>query len=131
MLGVLYVLLYLTNPLTAAFGRGDVEQALARIARWPLPLRIYVALTSGAVEETLYRGYAVERLAAWTGRRWLAGALATLAFGAAHLPFWGVGNAVVADLAFGAVMTVFYLWRRDLVANASAHTVLLWTSLVQ
>lgn len=60
-------------------------------------------LTSGAVEEVLYRGHAVERLATVTGRLPLGGLLATVAFGAARTPFLGA-------------------WSRDLFANAAAHT---------
>jgi membrane protease YdiL (CAAX protease family) len=45
-----------------------------------------------------------------------------LAFGLAHVPAWGLGVALGADLPFGIVMTLFYLWRRDLLANILAHS---------
>ncbi len=53
---------------------------------------------------------------------WLAGLVAVIAFGLAHIPFWGIGPALGADLPFGLVMTLFYLWRRDLIANCIAHS---------
>jgi membrane protease YdiL (CAAX protease family) len=89
-----------------------------------------VGVTGGAIEETLYRGYAIERLATITGRRWLGGAISAVAFGLAHVPGWGIGFALAADLPFGIVMTLFYLWRRDLVANILAHSTVLVVSLL-
>jgi membrane protease YdiL (CAAX protease family) len=125
VLVVQHVLPLLTTPLMKALARGDFQPGLETIARQPLWWRVCVAVTSGPIEEILYRGYAVERLATLTGRLSLGGLIATLAFAAAHIPFWGVGPAVAADLPFGGIMVAFYLWRRDLGANAAAHAALL------
>ena len=95
---------------------------VARLAALPAWFRVFLGATSGVVEETLYRGYAIERLAAIAGRRWLGAALAALAFGLAHIPAWGVGYALAADLPAGIVLVLFYLWRRDLIANMLAHS---------
>ena len=35
---------------------------------------------------------------------------------------WGLAFSLVADLPFGIVMTAFYLWRRDLLANIIVHS---------
>ena len=70
----------------------------------------------------MYRGYAVERLVSVMDNYWLAGLVAVIAFGLARIPFWGIGPALGADLPFGLVMTLFYLWRRDLIANCIAHS---------
>ena len=113
-----------------ALDLGGFESGIGAIGRLPVGLRVFVAVTSGIVEETLYRGYAVERLAAMTGRQWVGGLLAVAAFSASNIPFWGIGPALGADLPFGAVMTGFYLWRRDLFANASAHSLLLLVSML-
>jgi uncharacterized protein len=78
--------------------------------------------TGGVVEEVLYRGYAVERLGTITGRPWVGGVISVFAFGLAHVPGWGVPFALAADLPFGLLMTMFYLWRRDLPANILAHS---------
>jgi len=78
----------------------------------------------------LYRGYAVERLVSVMDNYWLAGLVAVIAFGLAHIPFWGIGPALGADLPFGLVMTLFYLWRRDLIANCIAHSGALVVSLL-
>jgi membrane protease YdiL (CAAX protease family) len=118
----LYVLPLATTPLIKLLGTEGLDAGLQRLAALPAWFRVFVGVTGGAVEELLYRGFAVERLAAMTGRRWLAGTLAALAFGFAHVPAWGLAFSLVADLPFGILMTAFYLWRRDLLANVLAHS---------
>jgi len=112
----------LTAPLVKLWGASGRDAGVAMIASWPAWFRLFVAVTSGIVEETLYRGYAVERLIAVTGRTWLGAALAMLAFGVAHIPAWGAGFALTNDLAAGIVLVLVYIWRRDLIANILAHT---------
>jgi membrane protease YdiL (CAAX protease family) len=129
-LATLYLLPPLTAPLVEAAGREGLDAGLARLAAWPAWFRVFVGATSGLVEETLYRGYAVERLAWITGRRWLGATIAAIAFALAHVPAWGLGFALAADLPFGIVMTLFYLWRRDLAASAIAHSTGLVVSLL-
>ena len=87
----------------------------------PIWFRVIAGFTGGMVEEVLYRGYAIERLAVLTGKRWVAASVSAGIFGLAHIPLWGVAFSLGADLPFGIVMTIFYLWRRDLVANMMAH----------
>jgi membrane protease YdiL (CAAX protease family) len=126
----LYVLPFLTGRLVHVIGLGGFEPGLSRLVSLPVWFRIFVAITSGTVEEILYRGYAVERLASLMGNYLLAGLTVVIAFGLAHIPFWGIGPALGADLPFGLVMTMFYLWRRDLVANCIAHSLALVVSLL-
>jgi membrane protease YdiL (CAAX protease family) len=128
-LGTLYLLPILTDPLKDAVGV-NVQSRVNRLMSLPTWLRVVLAVSGGAIEETLYRGYAIERLATLTGRRWAAGGIAAIAFGLAHAPAWGIGFALTADLPFGTVMTLFYLWRRDLLANALAHSGCLLVALV-
>lgn len=105
----------------AAQGEG-VEEGIRQLAALPPWFRLFIGVTSGTVEELLYRGYAVERLAALTGRRSVGAGLATLGFAVAHVPAWGLNVALIGDLLFGILMTAFYLCRRDLVANMVAHS---------
>ena len=126
---IVYVLPALTAPLRAALHADAPAATLARLAAIPLWFRVVIAISGGIVEETLYRGYAIERLAALIGSPWLAGAISALVFGLAHAPAWGWRFALAADLPFGAVMTAFYLWRRDLAGNILVHSALLVVSL--
>jgi membrane protease YdiL (CAAX protease family) len=73
------------------------------------------------VEELFYRGYIIERLEQLGLNRYIAGLIPLLIFGFAHGTN-GWANIVLA-LALGAVLTLVYLWRRDLVANMIGHFV--------
>jgi uncharacterized protein len=72
------------------------------------------------VEELCYRGYAIERLTELTGSRAFGALLSLLAFSFAHLPFWGITYALFI-LAASAVLTLAYVWQRDLAANMIGH----------
>ena len=120
--GLLQVMPIVTAPLVELAGPDAARAGIERLLRVPLWFRLVLGVSGGIVEETLYRGYAIERLAMITGRRWLGAAISALAFTAAHIPAWGVAFTLAADLPFSIVMTVFYLLRRDLVANALAHS---------
>jgi uncharacterized protein len=119
-----------TAPLVKAFGQAGANAGVATLAMLPTWFRLFLATTSGIVEETLYRGYAVERFAAVTGRQWLGATIATAAFTAAHIPFWGIQFALVADLPVGILLVLSYLWRRDLVANMLSHSTWLVVALL-
>jgi membrane protease YdiL (CAAX protease family) len=90
---------------------------LVGVPRWFL---VFAAITAGVVEETLFRGYALERIGELTGSYSVAGITTLTIFALVHLPFWGWGT-VVALLISGAVGTAFYVWRHDLLALVVAH----------
>ncbi len=78
-----------------------------------------IVLRAGVVEEFLYRGYAITRLEALgLGRSWSV-AIPLGIFSVAH---WTGGWAnIVIVLALGSILSGFYVWRRDLVANMIGH----------
>ncbi len=106
-----FVLVRLTN-----YGHNNAALAFAKLPMWLIALIVFRA---GIVEELFYRGYAIERLEALGLSRVGAAAVPLAIFALAH---WtgGWGNIVIA-LVLGAVLTGFYLWRRDLVANMIGH----------
>jgi membrane protease YdiL (CAAX protease family) len=97
------------------YGAG-MEKALAL----PVWFRVVAVVTAGIVEETLFRGYAVTRLARLTGSLWLAAVLSASVFAALHFPVWGAGP-VFHFLIGGVAATAFFIWRRDLLAMIIAH----------
>jgi membrane protease YdiL (CAAX protease family) len=117
-----YVLAPLTAPLQKALGTEGMQAGIDQLAAMPPWFRVVVGLTGGMIEEIFYRGYAIERLATITGRAWLGGLISAVIFALSHVPVWGLGFALAADLPFGLLMTAFYLWRRDLLANILAHS---------
>jgi membrane protease YdiL (CAAX protease family) len=109
-----FVLLALPSALS-----GDGEATKDLISQ-PLALRIFTGVTAGATEEFLFRAYAMERARIFIKNRWLAALLVIVAFGLAHVPFWGWAGAVKPTL-MGLAFTLLYMWRRNYALNAGAH----------
>jgi membrane protease YdiL (CAAX protease family) len=84
-----------------------------------IAVTLLTVLRAGISEEIFYRGFGVERLQSLTGSKWIAAAVVVLCFAAFHYR-QGVPGVVLA-LALGAVLTAFYLWKRDLLAAIIAH----------
>jgi membrane protease YdiL (CAAX protease family) len=85
----------------------------------PLWATAIVVLRAGIVEEVCYRGFAIERIQALSGSRWIAGAVSLIAFASFHYR-QGLAGIIVA-LILGAILTGFYVWRRNLAANITGH----------
>jgi uncharacterized protein len=98
------------------YGHGPGAAAFEKLPLWLITL---IVLRAGVVEELFYRGYTIERLEGLgMGRRW-AVAIPLVIFSIGHLS-GGWANVLIA-LALGAILSAFYLWRRDLVANMIGH----------
>jgi membrane protease YdiL (CAAX protease family) len=98
------------------YGNGPGSAAFEKLPLWLITLIVFRA---GVVEELFYRGYAIERLQlVGLGRFW-AVAIPLVIFSLGH---WtgGAANILIA-FAAGLILTGFYLWRRDLVANMIGH----------
>lgn len=103
-----------------ALGLPMNESQMAAVKSMPLWFRFLLILRAAVFEEIYYRGFAIERLAEITGLRWLASLISILAFTLAHLGYWGRAHLIVAAFG-GVVLTVLYLFRRDLNTNMIAH----------
>ena len=68
---------------------GSFETGLTKLISLPIWYLVLAIAVGGIVEEGLYRGYATERLSLLTGSYWIGSILALIAFGLAHIPFWG------------------------------------------
>lgn len=101
-------------------GGQDFSAGLARLQQLPTAYLVATIIIVGAAEEMLYRGYAIERLADLTGSYGLAGMVSVAAFFLAHVPLWGWAAASTTIFS-GAVLTLIYLWRRDVVTLSLAH----------
>ncbi len=102
----LIMVLGLHQPPQAAFVPGPALLSL-------------VMLRAGVVEETLYRGYAFERLLSVTGSRVAAGLIPLVAFSLAH--YSGGLRGILIAFVLGGVLTVAYARWRNLGANIIAH----------
>ena len=91
----------------------------AAIERFPLWLVTLIVIRAGFVEELFYRGYAIERLQTLGMPRLISAGIPLAIFSLMHLSGGQVG--VLLAFALGGILTAFYLWRHDLVANILAH----------
>ena len=100
------------------YGQGPGSAAFNRNPVW---LATLLMVRAGVVEELFFRGYAIERMEALGCGPFLSAAIPLPIFALSH---WtgGLPNVLIA-LAGGAVLTIFYMWRRDLVANMIGHGV--------
>ena len=98
------------------YGHGPGSAAFDKLPLWLITAIVFRA---GMVEELFYRGYAIERLRLiGLGRFWSV-AIPLVIFSLGH---WtgGAANILIA-FAAALILTGFYLWRRDLVANMIGH----------
>jgi membrane protease YdiL (CAAX protease family) len=104
-------LAYLTG-----YGHGPGSAAFEKLPLWLITLIVFRA---GVVEELFYRGYAIERLRMiGLGPFWSV-TIPLVIFSLGH---WSGGAAnILIAFAAGMILTGFYLWRRDLVANMIGH----------
>jgi membrane protease YdiL (CAAX protease family) len=109
--GVVGGLAYLTG-----YGHGPGSAAFEKLPLWLITL---IVLRAGVVEELFYRGYAIERLRMiGLGPFWSV-TIPLVIFSLGH---WSGGPAnILIAFAAGIILTGFYLWRRDLVANMIGH----------
>lgn len=85
----------------------------------PLWFGTLIALVAGIVEETFFRGYAMERIKTLTGSTLLAWLLPLGVFASLHLYLGWAG--VLNAFCMGLVMAALYWWRRDLLGNMISH----------
>ena len=101
-------------------GLSGFAQGMTSVMVFPLWYRTIAVLGAAIVEEFLFRGYTVTRLARLTGSTWSAAAIALVGFSALHGPMWGLGF-VVEGLVSGTAMMAFFVWKKDLMAMMVAH----------
>jgi|SRR5215831_6011308 len=96
---------------------------LGEIATVPVSLRAALIVTAGICEEFIYRGFAIEALTLLTGKRWLSAVLAWAFFTVGHAPLYDLSTALIIPGTLGAVLTVLYLWRRNLASCILMHVI--------
>lgn len=123
LLGVIVIFLFpVAGMLIKALELPNPQSNFANLVALPLWARIATLITAGVTEEILFRGYPISRLEAATGSTLLAAAIPFVVFVILHLPSWGPAHLIFVSMA-AFVLTVSYLWRRDLWTNIIAHIV--------
>jgi uncharacterized protein len=106
-----------------AFVRLGITQdraTLTSLASRPVPIIILLAAMAAIAEEIIFRSVLITELEAATGMRWLAGLVSLVVFAAAHAGGWGPWQVIFAAVP-GLVLTLFFLWKRDLWICILAH----------
>ena len=100
----------------------QVTQVMNQMLAKPRWWRLTLILRGAIAEEILFRGYAIERLRDLTGSVGIAGILSCIVFALEHLGFWSWGHVLIAGFA-GIILTLLYIWHRNLWVNMIAHFV--------
>jgi uncharacterized protein len=103
-----------------ALGLSPNEPGTVAVKALPFWFRVLIIVRAAVFEEIFFRGFMIERLTEILGSRWGAAALSLAAFTFLHLGYWGWAHLMIAGFG-GVVLTVLYLWRRDLTANMIGH----------
>jgi membrane protease YdiL (CAAX protease family) len=111
---------FLSGTLVTALRLSSDVQFVTYLQSLPFVTRLLLALTAGIFEETLYRGYALERLTMIWGNKWVAAVVTVALFTLAHLPVVGIAHLLPVGIV-SIFVTLLYLWRRDLILNMAAH----------
>lgn len=111
-----YVRMLLTNaPAPASI------EVVKRLPAWVL---VPAWVTGSFTEEVLFRSYPIERLIHLTGQRWLAGLITLVAFTVLHLFGWDWIHVLTVVFPASIMLTLFYLWRRNLALNVMIHAIM-------
>lgn len=105
--------LELTKLMGWKFGESSAFDLLSK------PVIALITVRAGIAEEIFTRGFLLERFTSITGKKWKAFLLSTIPFGLLHYQ-QGYAGILIATVA-GAILALFYFWKRDLKTNIIAH----------
>jgi membrane protease YdiL (CAAX protease family) len=97
----------------AHFGVTQDKSTLAALASKPVPVILLIAAMAAISEEIVFRSIVITQLEAATGMTWFAAIVSLAVFALAHAAGWGAWQIIFAAVP-GLVLTIFFLWKRDL-----------------
>lgn len=114
------ILSVLTIFAFAHFGITQDKATLVALASKPVPVILLIAAMAAIAEEIIFRSVLITQLEAATGMTWLAAMVSLAVFALAHAAGWGPWQIIFAAVP-GLVLTLFFLWKRDLWICMIAH----------
>jgi membrane protease YdiL (CAAX protease family) len=100
----------------------DVETAAGQItSTLSLLGKIQLIANAAIVEEIFFRGLLIERITALTHRPSVGGVVSYILFVASHIAGSGVTESLTIVAVGSLIITLLYLWRRNLVLCMVAH----------
>ena len=112
--GIIYMLIFKSHP--------PQEAMLDRFKKYPMWLKLILALRAGIVEETFFRAYAMSRIKQLTNNNFLAFIIPLMFFAAGHYVY-GTITHIVGAFFIGGILAAYYLQRKNLIANIIAHSI--------
>ena len=101
---------------------GDgIEEVASSVPWWLLLLSV---LTAGITEEIIFRGYLIERLGEISSKNALIVVISVIAFVLPHTLSWNLAHVLGVVLPLGLILSLIYLWKRNLVFNIIIHIVI-------
>lgn len=80
---------------------------------------VFVSLTAGFCEETIFRGYLQRQFSAWSGNVSVGVVLSAVIFGAAHI--YQGAKSVILIMVFGLLFGILAEFRRSLLPGMMTH----------
>jgi membrane protease YdiL (CAAX protease family) len=96
------------------------SQQVRQLAATPLWWRLISVVRAAVGEEIVFRGYAIERGQELFGSLRIASVFSWIVFTLEHVSAWGWSHILIAGFG-GLILTLLYLWRRNLCVNILAH----------
>jgi membrane protease YdiL (CAAX protease family) len=96
------------------------DKQMNQLMATPFWWRFISVIRAAVGEEVLFRGYAIERTQELTGSVKVAAVLTWAVFTLEHVGPWGWAHLFLAGFG-GGILTLLYLWRRNLWVNIIAH----------
>ena len=112
------------DPIVARLGLSVAEAVGTMTTGVSITVALAGAVTTGIVEQILFRGYPIERLLEYTDSSLFAGGLTWAVFTLGHAVVWPIGDLLQIG-AVAAIPTAVYVRRRTLIPVISAH-VFVW-----
>lgn len=120
---VIGLLIKLIGPIQQSSRFADVMKVLQH----NYPLMFFTLVTAGVMEELVFRGYMMPRLALLFKNKWLPILVSAVLFGLIHLG-WGTIQNVAVPFFIGIIFAVFYERYRNIKLLMLCH--FLWDLLV-
>ena len=127
---VVYTTNYLGNLLRGAglSAPAKLPSFLMAKGHGGLFLAVVLVVVVAIVEETIFRGYLIQRLNTATRRPWAAVVLSSAIFSIGH-GYEGTAG-VITIFCLGTILAVVYLWRKSLIAPMILHFCIDFSSIV-
>lgn len=96
------------------------SQQVSQLMATPFWWRLISVIRAAIGEEILFRGFAIERGRELFGSLRIASTLSWIVFTLEHVSTWGWSHILIAGFG-GLLLTLLYVWRRNLWINIIAH----------